>query len=114
MIFSDKKLTSTDSGYAMHACTLSHFSHVRLFATPWTVAHQAPLSMRFSRQEYFSWLPCPSPGDLPDPGIKSVSPVAPALQADPLLLSHGESPKRSKPLTRRQMLYDSIDMRYLE
>ena len=44
MIFSDKKLISTDSGYAMHACTLSHFSHVRLFATPWTVARQAPLS----------------------------------------------------------------------
>ena len=44
--------------------------------------------MGFSRQEYWSGLPCPSPGDLPDPGIEPVSPVAPALQADSLLLSH--------------------------
>ena len=53
-------------------------SHVQLFATPWTVAHQAPLSMRFSRQEYWSRLPFPSPGDLPNPGIE---PRSPALQA---------------------------------
>ena len=52
---------------------LSHFSHVRLFATPWTVARQAPLSMGFFRQEYWSGLPCPPPRDLPDPGIKSAS-----------------------------------------
>ena len=45
-------------------------SHVRLFLTPWTVAYQAPLSMEFSRQEYWSGLLFPSPGDLPDPGIK--------------------------------------------
>ena len=56
-------------------------SSVRLFATPWTVAHQAPWSMRFSRHEYQSGLPFPSPGDLPDPGIK---PRSPALQADAL------------------------------
>ena len=56
-------------------------SHVRLFVTPWTVAHQAPLSMRFSRQEYWSGLPFPSPGDLPDPGIE---PRSPKLQADAL------------------------------
>ena len=49
--------------------------------TPWTVAHQAPLSMGFSRQEYWSGLPFPSPGDLPNPGIK---PGSPALQADAL------------------------------
>ena len=47
--------------------------------TPWTVAHQAPLSMGFSRPEYWSELPFPSPGDLPDPGIKLLSPEAPAL-----------------------------------
>ena len=46
---------------------LSHFSHVQLFATLWTVIHQAPLSIGFSRQEYWSGLPCPSPGDLPVP-----------------------------------------------
>ena len=56
-------------------------SHVQLFATPWTVARQAPLSMGFSRQEYWSGLPWPSPGDLPNPGIK---PGSPALQADAL------------------------------
>ena len=49
---------------------LSHFSCVQLFATPWTVAHQAPLSMGISRQEQRSELPCPPPGDLPNPGIK--------------------------------------------
>ena len=59
------------------------------FATPWTVARQAPLSVEFSRQEYWSGLPFPSPGDLPDPGIK---PASPALQVDSLLLSHQESP----------------------
>ena len=56
-------------------------SHVQLFGTPWTVAHQAPLFMEFSRREYWSWLPFPSPADLPDPGIK---PRSPALQADSL------------------------------
>ena len=50
-------------------------SRVRLFATPWSVAHQAPLSMGFSRQEYWSGLPFPSPGDLPDPGTEPGSPV---------------------------------------
>ena len=48
----------------------SHFSRVRLLATPWTVVHQAPLSMGFSRQEDWSGLPCPPPGDLPDSGIE--------------------------------------------
>ena len=52
---------------------LSCFSCVWLFAAPWTVAHQAPLSMGFSRQEYWRGLPCPSPGDLPNPGIEPVS-----------------------------------------
>ena len=63
---------------------LVQFSHVQLFATPWTVACQAPLFMEFSRQEYCSGLPCPPPGDLPDPGIK---PRFPALQADSFHLS---------------------------
>ena len=54
---------------------------------PWTVARQAPLYMGFSRQEYWSELPFPSPGDLLDPGIKPESPVALALQVDSLLLS---------------------------
>ena len=56
-------------------------SRVRLFGTPWTVAYQAPPSMEFSRQEYWSGLPFLSPGDLPDPAIE---PRSPALQADAL------------------------------
>ena len=56
-------------------------SHVQLFETPWTIACQAPLSIDFSRQDYWSGLPFPSPGDLPDPGIKHTSP---ALQVDSL------------------------------
>ena len=50
-----------------------------LFVTPWTVARQAPLSMEFSRQEYWSGLPCPRPGDLPNPGIEPMSLLSPAL-----------------------------------
>ena len=61
---------------------LSCFSCVRLFVIPWTVAHQAPLSMGFSRQEYWSGLLCPPPGDLLDPGIEPASVTPPALQAD--------------------------------
>ena len=53
--------------------------------SPWTVVCQSPLSIGFSRQEYWNALPCPPPGDLPDPGIEPVSPVSPALQADSLL-----------------------------
>ena len=63
-------------------------SHVRLFATPWTVALQALLSMGFFRQEYWRRLPFPPPRDLPDPETEPASPVSPALQADSLLLSH--------------------------
>ena len=57
----------------MRVCVLSCFSHVQLCATLWTVALQAPSSMGFSRQEHWSGLLCPPPGDLPDPGIESVS-----------------------------------------
>ena len=60
-------------------CVLSCFSHVQLFAILWTVAFQAPLYMRFSRQEYWSGLPCLPPGDLPNPGIKPQSIISPAL-----------------------------------
>ena len=68
---------------------LSCFGHVLLCATLWAAARQAPLSMGLSRQEYWSGLPCPPSGDLPDPGIK---PRSPALQADSLPLSHQGSP----------------------
>ena len=64
-------------------------SHLGLSAAPWTVAHQAPPSMEFSRQEYWSGLPFPSPGDLPDPGIEPGSLV---LQADTLPSEPGGIP----------------------
>ena len=63
----------------------SCFSHVLLFETPWSIALQAPLYIEFSRQENWSGLPFPSPGDLPYPGIESVFPT---LQVDSLSLSH--------------------------
>ena len=57
----------------------AELSRVQLFATPWSAAHQAPLSMEFPRQEYWSGLPVPTPEDLPDPGIKPTSLASPAL-----------------------------------
>ena len=70
------------------------FSHIRLICNPMDhVTHQAPLSMGFSRQGYWSGLPFPPPGDLPNPGIKPTSPAAPALQKDSLPLSHWGGPK---------------------
>ena len=54
-------------------CFATSLSHVQLFVTPWTIAHQTPLFVRFSRQDYWSGFLCPPPGDLPDPGIESVS-----------------------------------------
>ena len=84
------------SGASLGTCTLVHVAftstrearpttvyirhaHARLFATPWTIARRAPLSMGFSRQEYWSMLPCPPPGDLPDPGTEPVSFMSPAM-----------------------------------
>ena len=61
------------------ACVLRLFSHVPLCATPWTTVRQAPLSKGFSRQEYWSGLPCPLPGNLPDPRTEPESLVSPAL-----------------------------------
>ena len=71
------------SGDSTQCCVVTHVAvvlrHSQLFVTAWTVAHQAPLPLEFSRQEYWSGLPLPPPGDLPDPGIKPKSPVSPAL-----------------------------------
>ena len=80
-------------------CVLSHFGCVWLFVIPRTVAHKAPLSMGFSWQEYWSGLPFPSPGDVPDPGIEPVSLTSPALASglfttsDPLQCSCLENPR---------------------
>ena len=66
---------------------LNHLSRVQLFATLWTIAHQAPLSMKYSRQEYQSGLPCPPTGDLSHPGIEPVSFMSPALAGEFLTTS---------------------------
>ena len=76
---------------------------VRLFATPWIVAYQAPPSIGFSRHEYWSGLPFPSPGDLPNPGIK---PRSPTLQADALTSEPPGKPKELQ-LTKRALQKDT-------
>ena len=63
----------------IYSCVLNHFIGVQLLVIPWTIARQAPLSMGFSRQEYWSGLPFPSPGDLPNPGIEPPSLMSPVL-----------------------------------
>ena len=95
-------------------CSLSHF---RFFATLWTTAHQALLSMGFSRQEYWSGLPSPPAGDLSDPEIKSKFPTSLALQADSLPTSHWGSPsypQKSPNKSRRKVEFreklSSVDL----
>ena len=85
---------NVNNGYVGSAALnlLSCFGHVRFSLTLWTVTHQAPLSMGFSRQEHKSGLPCPAPGDLPYPGIK---PVSPALQVYSLPTEPPGKPKVS-------------------
>ena len=78
--------------------TVKTLSHVRLFATPWSIAYQAPLSTGFSGQEYWSGLPFPSLGDLPNPGIK---PRSPTLQADALPPEPSGKPNLSAKLLPR-------------
>ena len=81
--------------WSVHACVPSSFRCVRFFVILWTVARQVPLSMGLSRQECWSGLPCPPPGNLPDPGIKPMSSVAPALQVDSLPADPSGLPKGS-------------------
>ena len=91
---------SAESLFHLCCAGLSRFSRVRLFATLWIIACQAPLSMGFSRCEYWSVLPCPPPGNLPDLGIKPAFPVSPPLQADSLLLEPS-----GKPLLQTNIYY---------
>ena len=86
------------------ACVKS-LSRVQLFATPWTVAYQAPPFMGFSRQEYWSGLSFPSPGDLPDPGIEPMSLTSPALQADSLPLKPSGKYPLNSPYTAKPKLW---------
>ena len=100
--FEEGILASQEYCCPAKVCSSSHtkwkvkvklLSRVWLFVTPWTVAHQAPPSMKFFRQEYWSGLPFPSPGDLPDPGIE---PRSPALQADTFTIwATGEAPSHT-------------------
>ena len=83
------------SSPCMCVCTPSSFSHVQLFVTPWTVARQAPLSMGLPSQEYWSGLPWPPPGDLPDPGIEPGSPVLQVKYLPLNLWGRPSSPHRS-------------------
>ena len=80
--------TGEERGFRI-ACMINCFTCVRLFATLCTVTHQAPLLMGFSRQESWSRLPCPPPGDLPNPGIKPVSLMSPELAGGLSLLPPG-------------------------
>ena len=82
MVLSVRRINILRQLYHKEGEGVCMLSHVQLFMTVWTVGCQAPLSMGFSREEYWSELPCPPPGDLPDPGIKPTSPASPALQAD--------------------------------
>ena len=77
----------------VRACVLSAFNRVWLSVTPWTIAHQAPLSMGFSRQEYWSGFQCPPPGALPNPGME---PGSPTMQVDSLLSEPSGKPYESK------------------
>ena len=90
LLFSLLAITSDKPLIKQHKVKLP--SRVQLFGTPWTIAHQAPPSMEFSRQKYWSGLPFPSPGDLPNQGIE---PGSPTLQADTLPSKPPGNPKTS-------------------
>ena len=87
---------------------MKSLSCVRLFATPWTVAHQVPLSMGFSRQEYWSGLPFPSPEDLPEPGFE---PRSPALQADALPSEPPGKPVASSAVVQKRRVHGLQQLR---
>ena len=101
-----KHRTTTGSSNSTSGCTqkVKSLSQVRLFAAPWTVVHQAPPSMEFSRQESWSGVSFPSPGDLPNPGME---PGSPTLQADTL---PSEPPGKKRGL--EQMLYTHVHGRF--
>ena len=93
-IFLSKNDTILHVKKKYRVCVLVAQSCVCLFATLWTIAHQASQFMGFSRQEYWNGLPCPPPGALPNTGIKLVSPGSPALQVNSLLMSQPGKPTK--------------------
>ena len=99
--------SSEDSGHLLGglvflSCVLSRFNRIQLFGTLCTEARQVPLSMGFSKQEYWSEWPCPPPDDLPDPWTEPTSPASSVLQADSLPLSYWGSPLYSYLLLKHQ------------
>ena len=88
----------------------SSFSHVRRFSTLWTIAHQALLSMGFSRQEFWSGLPCPPPGDLPDPETEPMSPKSPALAGGFFTTSATREAQQRHYLFSKSLVIIGIDM----
>ena len=105
-IFCRLNLCAAES--SAHKGVLCCVSHVRLLASPRTIAHWAPLSMGFSREEYWCGLPCLPPGDLPHPGIQPVAPASPALQADSLLLSHWGHPYTQEYLMLKPLVFPEL------
>ena len=90
----------------LYVCMCTVHAQVCDFVTPWTLAHQAPLSMVFSRQEYWSGLPCPSPGDLPNPGIKPTSLASPGIGRQ--ILYHCTTWEASQFIILNQLKYKSL------
>ena len=91
-LYISRQLVTFSRADWIFVCVLSYFSRIWLFATLWTIDCQAPLSVDFSRQEYWNGLPYLPPGVLPDQGIKPTSSTSPVLQAVSWMLSHWESP----------------------
>ena len=89
-------------------------SHVWLFAASWAIDHQAPLSMGFVRQEYWGGLPFPHPGDLPDSGIESVSPVASALAGRFFTTEPPEKPQLCNYVTAMQFYFFFFNKGYID
>ena len=88
---------------------MKSLSRVQLFATPWTVAYEAPPSMEFSMQEYWSGLPFPSSGNLPDPGIQ---PGSPALQADALPSEPPGKPQKEGDIRKTDISFRNVNVSY--
>ena len=99
--------TTFDFGLAYQILKVKLLSHVQLFATPWTIAHQAPPCMEFYRQEYWSGLPFPSPGDLPNPQIVPGSPI---LQADTLPSEPPGIPNLKDKTKKNSSLYKLLEV----
>ena len=97
------KIESATNGTWIYAVCVLALSHIWLFMTPWTEAHQAPLSLGFSRQEYWSGLPFPSQGDLLNSGIE---PASPTLKASTLPLVPPENSESSLVMVKRKMFWN--------